>query len=129
MRSRKERSSKGSSSTHGLASIWAPGMVITFADIFFLQSVLSQRLHVTHDRIQVRIAQLHSGHQRARFDRTGVLNPKTKTVASVLTAPAAIVARLIKCVRIGPKRPFAAVPAIVWQFMQALPSNTRLPAA
>jgi hypothetical protein len=44
-------------------------------------------------------------------------------------APAAIVARLIKCVRSGPKRPFAGVPATAWQFMQALLSNTRRPAS
>ena len=36
-------------------------------------------------------------------------------------------ARLIKCVRSGPKRPFAGVPATAWQFMQALLSKTRLP--
>jgi len=44
-----------------------------------------QRLHVTHDRIQVRVAQLHSGHQRTRFDCAGVLNPKTKILVSVFS--------------------------------------------
>src|SRR6266550_926064 len=60
-----------------------PGMVIVFEDISIFLSVLAQRLHVTHDRIQVRVAQLHGGHQRTGFDCTGVLYPKTEVVVSV----------------------------------------------
>ena len=44
-------------------------------------------------------------------------------------APDAIVSRLIRCVRSGPKRPLAAVPPIAWQLMQAVVSKTRRPAA
>ena len=42
-------------------------------------------------------------------------------------APEAIVSRLIRCVRSGPKRPLATVPATAWQLMQAVVSNTRFP--
>ena len=87
-----------------------------------------KRLHITHDRIQIRVAQLHGRHQRAGLDRVWVLNPKTKVFGVFSAAPEAMVARLIKCVRSGPKRPFAGVPATVWQFMQALLSKTCLPA-
>jgi len=58
-------------------------MVIAFEDIGIFLSSLAQRLHVTHDRIQVSVAQLHGGHQRAGFDCTGVLDPKTEIVVSV----------------------------------------------
>ena len=46
-----------------------PGMVIAFEDIGIFLSVLAQRLHVIHDRIQVRVAQLHRGHQRPALER------------------------------------------------------------
>src|SRR5882724_7679912 len=59
-------------------------MVIAFEDIGIFLSSLEQSLHVTHDRIQVSVAQLHGGHQRAGFDSTGVLDPKTEIVVSVL---------------------------------------------
>jgi C4-dicarboxylate-specific signal transduction histidine kinase len=44
-------------------------------------------------------------------------------------APEASVARLMRCVRSGPKRPVAAVPETVWQFMHACLSKTFLAAA
>src|SRR6516225_3404038 len=44
-------------------------------------------------------------------------------------APEASVSRLAMCVKSGPKRPFAPVPAIVWQFMHALCSKTVFPAS
>ena len=52
------------------------------------------------------------------------------TVAIVFAAaPEAIVLRLMKWARSGPKRPFATVPLTVWQLMQEVVSKTRLPAA
>src|SRR5262245_61996557 len=45
--------------------------------------------------------------------------------AVLAAAPDAMVARLIKCPRSGPKRPLAAVPLMVWQFMHAVVSKTR----
>src|SRR6266545_25255 len=44
-------------------------------------------------------------------------------------APEAIVLRLMKWARSGPKRPFAAVPLTVWQLMQEVVSKTRRHAA
>ena len=44
------------------------------------------------------------------------------------TAPEAIVSRLIRWVRSGPKRPSATVPATVWQLMQAVVSKIFCPA-
>ena len=43
--------------------------------------------------------------------------------------PEAIVSRLARCVRSGPNRPVAAVPATVWQLMQALCMKTVWPSA
>src|ERR1700678_3278538 len=74
-----------SSSTQGLVSVWPTGTVITLDDIISFPSVLVQGFHVTHHGIQVRIAQLHGGHQRPRFDCAGVLDPKTETVVSVFS--------------------------------------------
>src|SRR3984885_4566115 len=53
---------------------------------YFSGAFLLQRLHITHDRVQIRIAQLHGGHQRPRFDCAGVLDPKTKLVVGVFSS-------------------------------------------
>ena len=66
------------------SSICTPGIVIAFDDIVGLQLPLAKRLHITHDRIQIRVAQFHGRHQRAGFDRVWVLNPEAKIFGRIL---------------------------------------------
>ena len=53
---------------------------------------------------------------------------QSRSVSCVLAAaPEASVSRVMKCVRSGPKRPFAFVPAMVWQLTHAVDSKDALP--
>src|SRR5271166_2009465 len=45
---------------------------------------LPKCLHITHDRIQVRIVQLHGRHQRAGLDRVWVLNPEPEVFRGIV---------------------------------------------
>ena len=55
---------------------------------------------------------------------------QSRSISGVLRdAPAAIVSRLIRCVRSGPKRPLAVVPDTVWQLTHAVDSRYAAAAA
>ena len=74
--------------------------------------------------VQFSIAQFHSRHLAIRVSWTSGFRIHRRRFSGVFgTAPEAIVSRLIRCVRSGPKRPSATVPVTVWQLMQAVVSK------
>src|SRR5207244_13233444 len=65
-----------------------------------------------------------------RSEDAGRAHIQAFRLAVVLSAaPAASVSRLIRCVRSGPKRPFAPTPRTTWQFTHAVGAKTSRPLA
>ena len=81
------------------------------------------------DDVEVVIVQMHSRHQRAGLHGVWIVDPLAQIFGCVRDGPEAMVSRLARCVRSGPKRPVATVPAMAWQLMQAFCMKTVWPSA
>jgi len=73
-------------------------------------SGLVQTHQVSDERVQVAIFSCIAGIKTAGLDGVRPFHPQPQILLIVWSAPEAIVVRLIKCVRSGPKRPLQAFP-------------------
>src|SRR6185503_3277545 len=85
------------------------------------------RCHRQHEHRQLEDGVGGRGHRSEDAGRAHIQAFRLSVVLSA--APAASASRLIRCVRSGPKRPFAPTPRTTWQFTHAVDAKTSRPLA